>query len=107
MISTTVWCGLSGTMAGIQSLISNPGDHFSSLHDVFAGLSAFNIRIPTQSQQHTFKANIHDRYINKVIEHLNPHFPDATILEAFSVFDLWASEKTRHVSLCSYNIMHS
>lgn len=57
------------------------------MDDVLARFSDFNIRMATQSQQHILWVNIHDRYINMVIKHLNHRFPDTTILEAFSMFD--------------------
>ena len=84
---------IAGTIATIRNLVSNPGEHFSSLDDVLAGLSDFNIRMLSQSQQCTFKANL-------IYEHLNHRFADATVLEAFSMFDgrsLLLDEEELHV----------
>ena len=76
---------VGGTVATLQNLKITPGQHFSTLDKMLReDLQAFHIQVPANN---TFKANIHDRYLDTVIRHLQRRFPDIDLLEAFSIFD--------------------
>lgn len=78
---------ISGTIATLENLRNNPGEHCSSLETLLLNeLVDFNITMPTSVQQE-IRRNTYDEYISTVIRHLQRHFLGVHLLEAFSTFD--------------------
>ena len=83
---------VKSTVTQLEILKTVPGSFFKQVDGVISNeLKDFEIR---SSSKDDFKHNVYDKYLQNICKHLEDRFPDAGLLEAFSVFDStnWPSE---------------
>lgn len=78
---------MQGTKASIQSLLTTPGQHFSSLPTVLPELRQYGFRQQSPAEEDEFQQHVYNRYLSILLDHISGRFPDAALIEAFSVFD--------------------
>ena len=74
-------------MATIESLLMTPGQHFSSLSTVLPDLRQHGFKQPSSAEEDAFQQQEYNRYLLILLDHISGRFPDAALIEAFSVFD--------------------
>ena len=78
-----------GTRTTIDALLLSPRDCFSSLPTVLPELELFGVQQPTDHQVE-FKQHVYNKYLITLSYHIMNRFPDMSLLEGFSIFDLSA-----------------
>ena len=78
---------VQGTMATIESLLMTSDQHFSSLSTVLPDLRQYGFKQPSSAEEDAFQQQVYNRYLSILLDHISGRFPDAALIEAFSVFD--------------------
>ena len=83
---------VKSTVTQLETLKSVPGAFFQQVDGVISNqLKDFDIR---SSSKDNFKHNVYNKYLENLCKHVEDRFPDAGLLESFSVFDssTWPEE---------------
>ena len=83
---------VKSTVTQLETLKSVPGAFFQQVDGVISiQLKDFDIR---SSSKDNFKHNVYNKYLENLCKHVEDRFPDAGLLESFSVFDssTWPEE---------------
>lgn len=83
---------VKSTVTQLETLKTVPGAFFQQVDDVISNqLKDFNIR---SSSKDSFQHNVYNKYLENLCKHVEDRFPDAGLLESFSVFDsfTWPEE---------------
>lgn len=83
---------MKSTSTQLETLKTVPGAFFQQVDGVISNqLKDFDIR---SSSKDNFKHNVYNKYSENLCKHVEDRFPDAGLLESFSVFDsfTWPEE---------------
>ena len=83
---------VKSTVTQLQTLKTVPGAFFQQVDGVISNqLKDFDIR---SSSKDNFKHNVYNKHLENLCKHVEDRFPDAGLLEFFSVFDssTWPEE---------------
>lgn len=83
---------MKSTSTQLETLKTVPGAFFQQVDGVISNqLKDFDIR---SSSKDNFKHNVYNKYLENLCKHVEDRFPDAGLLESFSVFDsfTWPEE---------------
>lgn len=76
---------VKSTVTQLEALKTVPGDFFQQVDGVISNaLKDFDMR---SSSKVNFKRNVYNKYLENLCKHIEDRFPDAVLLESFSVFN--------------------